>query len=186
METIQDLEKVIDRLITAATERLKALQQIKLIFNCEALKSNNEGINITKSEQSIPFKKDQEYPYRKKTIEKIDYLIMKEGRALKSPEILKLIAEAEGQKIAKKLRTSIYAHLATLVQKGKATKCIFNHDKRLSFYLKPEWIDNTGEYRTIQPEFYPSPEALAGIEEDRLKPENIDWTPSINTTTINH
>lgn len=179
MENLESIEIAIDKLILVAAEKLNALKQVKLAMNVDALKSSadrNLTVSHSKSDYPNSLMKDPEYPHKKIMVEKINYLLMKEGRALKNSEIIDLLSHAEGPKTVKKMRTAIYTHLSNLVSKGKAIRCMFNSDKKLSFYVMSDWIDSSGEFRIIKSENYPSPEALAGIEDFRLKPENINWS----------
>lgn len=179
METIQDLEKAVDKLIFLTTEKLNALKQVKLAMNADILKTNGEASSISpiiRNSESNENPKDPIYKSKKNMVDKIEYLIIREGRALKNSEITNLISQEEGPKVVKKMRTAIYTHISNLVLNGKAVRCMFNNDKKLSFYVKSDWIDNSNEIRTIKDQYYPSPESLAGIEPERLKPENIIWS----------
>ena len=183
MENLENIEKAIDKLIFVANEKLIALKQVKLAMNADALKAPGErSVSISGINQDYSStEKDDEYRTKKNMVDKIEYLLMKEGRALKNSEILDLIGKVEGPKVLKKMRTSIYSHLSNLVKKEKAIRCMFNTDKKLAFYVKLDWIVGSGDSRVIKSENYPSPEALAGIQESRLKSENIDWSDKLKT-----
>jgi len=184
MEQFENFKNVVEQQIAITNEKLNALQQLKLCLNAEALKTDfSIGISKIKNTSKISTSEfsDMEFPNGTDAPRKLFYLINKEKRALKNSELCDLLFKYDKPSKAKKIQQGIYGHISNLVKNTKAIRCMFGGDKKLAFYLMPEWTEKVGEYRTIKAEFYPSSDVLMGIDESRLLPENIEWSDEPKT-----
>ncbi len=122
METLENAKNAVDNLISTEEKKLDILKQVKLLLNAEEL---NAGTELMKSVQ-VPHLinrselNDGKYPKRKSMIEKLEYLLNKEGRALKSIEFFNLIENEEGPKAAKKVKNSFGGKMGAITKKGRS------------------------------------------------------------------
>ena len=185
MEEIINFEKFVDEKLIALEEETTAWRRIKIALNEKAIKKAEWSPNVTRIKgNSIILNEDLKgYPLRKKPCDKVIYFINREKRALRFPEIIDYITEIEGEKGAKKTSKSLSGLLIGLVKRGTLLLIQYSKQKKLSFYIKPEWLSE--DQRDIIPDFKPSPEATAGFSEDQISPNNLKIKGIVNGIFIN-
>ena len=186
MENLQQIEKFIDVLIAQTKAKLNDLQEIKLILNRDTLRTGNVSTTteLKQTLNSLTIETDKNYKAIRNWSGRLSYMLKGENRAINKSHFMTLIEKYEGPRIAKKQATAIYSNLNEFVGSGLAIRGKFNGDKRLSFYFKSEWLDDSAEVRTIKPEHFPAEELLNGATEDELRPEKIKWSDKEDKSDI--
>jgi hypothetical protein len=180
METIQDLERIIEKFIASATEQVSALQQIKLLLNSNALKGfgnpsamllSNLNSKVNNSNFNTQLYKD--YPLNGRFIDKMEFLDKLHPQGWRLPERRELIILIEGKEQSGKTLDGITGKLQYLRRTGGWIAGKYGNVNKYSFYFKPEWL--TEDRKGIKPEFAPPMEVLQGLSEEKRLEKNIVW-----------
>lgn len=179
--------------ITQAIELIKAevlLLQKKIgdyeltIANLDALSTDSVGettgndiLPVVYSQESkltplLNMEEYKDYPYGKRTADKLKYFDEKFPRGFRMKNRLSIMELLEPKEM-ERIRKNISQDLKYLVNTGIYMALKYNGDNKTQFYFRTEWLNIDGQNTTVKQGFELSNEDLGSIPE--FKRKNIKW-----------
>lgn len=186
METIENIEKSVDRIIAIVSAQLDALREIKLLLSSETLKGINVNSNFlihklnSNAHKESRFNLDiyNGYPFDESFPKKMEFLDKIHQQAWRLKERRELIILIEGSERASITLEGITGKLQNLWKSGKWDGAKYGAVNKFTFYARKDWISPDG--KSIKNEFAPPIEILSELNEEQRKPENIKWLRKYN------